>query len=290
MQNQIPSMKNIVLLFFILISFFSAAQNSEAKNEMYRFKNGKSLEKALKDPLNAVYVSASDYTDSVFPNAAILQLKNVEHLVVAGRFCRDKKGDSLLAPLKVRIDSVALKSLTKLKYLELTYFDFHEFPVAICSLTQLKGLSIAVSFLDSIPDEIARMKSLQLVEFRLNELHSLPAVFSTMDSLVEIDLANNRFTKIPEVTLQMKNLQSLILSNIETDQEFIGDWRWPFRMYINRINYYKDTKTLLSLLKSPSLRHIYIQVNTTEEQNRILDTMLAGDDSKKIYWRIAQMN
>lgn len=283
-------MKNLLLFFFILIPLVSAAQNSDAKNEMYRFKSGKPLEKALKDPLHAIYVTENNYTDSVFPNAEILQLKNVEHLVVMGRFCRQKKGDSLMAPLKIRIDTVALKSLTKLKYLELSYFDFHEFPVAICSLTQLKGLSIAISFIDSIPDEIARMKSLQLVEFRLNELHSLPPVFATMDSLVEIDLANNRFTKIPEVTLQMKNLNTLILSNIETDQEFIGDWRWPHRMYINRINYYKETESLGKLLKSSSLRHIYIQVNTTDEQNRILDTMLAGDDSKKIYWRIAQMN
>lgn len=278
-------MRKLLTSLFLLLAFFCFAQTSE----LYRFKSGKPLSKAIKDPLNAVFVEEDNYTDSVFPNAAICQLKNVEHLIIKGRFCRQKKTDSLLAPLKIRIDTVALKQLKQLQYLEFSTFDFHEFPKEICAITQLKGLAIALCFVDSLPPEIARLKNLEILQVRLNNLTSLPASLATMDNLSEIDLANNRFVTIPQVLLKMKNLHSVIFSNVESDREYVCDYHWPFLIHINTIDYAGEIETLDSLLRLPGFEKIHLQVNSTAEKNSLLS--LVHDDllSEKISWRIAVM-
>jgi Leucine-rich repeat (LRR) protein len=261
-----------LLLLFLLSAFSLHSQNTTAENEIYRTFGGASLSKALKHPLTAKFVVVDNYQDSIFPNEEILRLKNVEHLRISARNCRLHKTDSLLSPLKIKIDTNKLRELTSLKYLELSSFDFSNFPVEICAMTNLEGLALSLGFIDSIPKEIARMKNLEVLELRLNNISFLPDEITRMENLTVLDLSNNLFRTLPPQLLHISKLKTLNLANFESERAFEVGWMWPYTISINQVECKPQAELLRSLAKLGSLKtadialpsHMYFQELVTQ--------------------------
>ncbi|MBI3511721.1 MAG: leucine-rich repeat domain-containing protein [Bacteroidetes bacterium] len=257
------------LSLFLLFPLAIHAEKTPAEKAMYSEKRGKPIETALKNPLRATFVEYENYSDSVFPDDKIMLLRNVEHLSVQGRFCREKKTDSLQAPLKIRIDTLRLKELKNLKYLELSYFNFDDFPMGICCLDKLKGLAIGVSFADTIPEEISRMKSLEVLMVRVNNLKTLPASIAEMDSLTVLDLANNLFTDIPPQILKMKNIHSVIFSNNEAPVPVLISSSWPYECPVNHLHFDLCTPTVTALLNKENIKELSLSAPGSDMESRM---------------------
>lgn len=241
----IISLKNVCAVIFVFISFCSIGQERNAVKELYHPRSPKTLKQALRHSSKAKSVQVIyAYSDSIFPSEQMLALKNVENISVFRPYFstrarkKAKRGEVTLKPYPtVRIDTIALKQLSHLKYLQFVNVDFENFPIGICCLRQLKGLAIALSSVDTIPKELGKMTNLIALGLSLNNIRFLPKEIMKLDSLRYLDLANNAFETIPSELLQMQNLETIDLSNKEQSFEDTLGINWPIVIHTNKITY-----------------------------------------------------
>lgn len=233
------------------------------------------LNKAKKlNPDEVEHLFIQGYEDSIFPNGDILKFRNLKSLFIVGRWVKSKKSDSItLPPLKLTIDTNGLKKMKNMKLLDMSFFDFSEFPSEFLLLDQLEYLVLGSSLISDVPPEINKLKKLDHLSFRLNNLTSLPTEISSLKKLRAIDLANNRLDHIPDFLLEMDSLSFISLANTETKTEMPnGVWYWPFHLYTNDINYFKSLDKL-ETLATKGHNNINIQVNNSLEKERLKNRM-----------------
>lgn len=278
-----------IIIVFIFIFINCLAQKNFYK-EFYHAKY-KTLKQALRNPLRAKNVNIDHYSDSIFPNAELSKLKNVENLCLRSLIHYSKKyakenpdSDSLFPFPKIRIDTTALKQLSHLKYLTVAGFDFSYFVNNIGALKGLVGLAINIGTIDSLPKEIGQFKNLVVLDLRLNNINSLPKEILQLNSLKYLNLANNSFTTIPVELLSIKNLEEVNLTNAEMQSERGAEFSWPFVIHLNKIDYSKEIELLTSFIKLQNVKHIFISHQTTEEKNRIKSKVTDKNLLSKIKW------
>lgn len=281
----------IIFLLCLLFPLIAFAQKSEAEKALYRLpKYNKTLKNVLKAPEAADYVYIENYSDSIFPNAEILQLKNVVHIFVKGKSLRTQKNEPEKSPQKIRIDTTALKQLTQLKYLEFSNFDFSTFPRELFAMQNIKGLAINSCMLKNIPAQIPALKNLVVLNLRLNEISSLPATLAQMDSLRVLDLTNNAFTKIPEILTSLKHIEKINLANAVMMDPGIISQDWPYNGSVNEFNFYERVEALKTVLSLPTLKTLYLQVDSREEKKRIIEKLNNTGLSDKIDFTVRPEN
>jgi len=270
-------MRNVLIICLLLqISYCFGQKNSKEQKELYD-EEATSLTRALKHPDKTKRVSVLMYSDSIFPNDDILKLRNVEHIILSGRNeLRQKKTDTPIAPIKLRIDTNKLKQLQKLKYLSFIYFDFRKFPVELCSVRQLVGLTMCICLIDSLPEEIGNLTNLKVLMIRINNVKELPKGIVKLDSLEVIDLCNNRFRKIPKELSEIKNLRKIYLTNAEGRADSVMYWKWPYPLYNNTSSYdNSEILTVKKILDNKQLEKIYLPfVGVTSEETDNLELKL----------------
>ena len=291
MENCIyPPLKKIFTLFFLFISIYGFGQKNFRKEA---FPNHyKSLKQALRNPLHARKVEIR-YADSIFPNDAVLKLRNVENIAwyASGPSIGEIKNakrkklnirDSIFPFPKIRIDTTALKQLSHLKYLSFIGFS-NGFPKGICVLKNLKTLSIVLGDIDSIPPEIGNLKNLVLLDFPWNNINFLPQEIIQLDSLKYLGLGHNSFTNIPLQLLSLKKLEDVNLGNGgQSDEDPLGI-EWPYKVHINKINYIREIELFESLLNLKNIKHVFI-ASPIEEKNKLFLRITDKKLCEKIKW------
>ena len=197
-------MKKTGIILILFISVNSFAQRSVTR-ELYPAKY-KTLKQALRNQSYARKVEVYNYSDSVFPNKELLKLKNVENICLRASMppikrlmdnrsikrlkdIRPNMGDSTYAFSKIRIDTIALKQLTHLKYLTIVGFDFDRCLKDIFVVKNLAGLAINFCSISFIPKEIAQLNNLEILDLRLNDINSLPQEINQLDNLKVFDFS-----------------------------------------------------------------------------------------------------
>ncbi|MBI4946758.1 MAG: leucine-rich repeat domain-containing protein [Bacteroidetes bacterium] len=291
--------KLICIIIMLFIAFQSIGQVRKTVKKLYHPRpDPKTIKRALKQPLKAINISGF-YSDSVFPNAQLLKLKNVENIKLTGYWPRYKDirkarnvkvfvKDSIVIFPKIRIDTVALRQLDHLKYLRFDGFDFDDFPKGLCVLKKLKALSISLCSIDTIPSEIENMTNLEVLDLRCNNIKSLPEEIIKLDSLKILDLTNNLFTKIPSVLLSMHKLEEINLANIEFGHEDTIAINWPFVLHVNKINYFQETETFINLLHLKELKAVLIYLQNREDKEKLKSIIRDKKLLRKIGWQLMQ--
>jgi hypothetical protein len=234
-------------------------------------------------------VTYHDYADSVFPNEALLRLKNLEAVSVWGRTMVRERRMVAVPPIVLRVDTVKLKELPRLKHVSLSCFDMRFPPEGLSAIAELEGLSLSICHLERLPKDIGRMRSLRALDLRVNYLDSLPPEIADLDSLRSIDLVNNHFRRVPMTLAGCASLERIHLQNDEGGHADYGiekEWvttsfNWPFPVCANHIDWRASRAELEILLQQPQLEFIRLHARDCRGE-RIAQLEL---DSKKIQFR-----
>ena len=264
----------------------SAAQRTEAEKELRKIWSSRFLDPpARKDPLTITRLALTEYTDSVFPNQEILRYKNLVSVRLTGRSVRIRRKDIAQRPVRLSIDTLALKELPSLRYLSLTQFDLSEFPDGIFQMKKLEGLELLACQVESLPDRISELHALKALHLPVNYLSDLPMSMVSMNSLKSLDLVNNHFLQTPKVISHLHSLRILDIGNREGNREFeILGQNWPFPMCMNHLDWESDTTVVMTLLRSPALQKLVLPRNECAEKARFKS--VAGDRiiRRKVAW------
>lgn len=266
-------------------------QDRHAERSLRKAGKGKPIEKVRTRYLEEVRsVSYRQYADSVFPNEALLRLKNLESVFVVGRTWEQQRKRIGVPPIRLRIDTVKLKELAHLKYVSLSGFNLSVPPEGLASIAGLQGLEIFQCMLDSLPKDVGRMRYLRALALRVNYLGSLPPEIAELDSLRSIDLNNDHFREVPLELTGCASLERIYLSNDESghmDREgaerefFTIGFDWPFPLCANHIDWRTDEPQLSVLLEGPKLEYIRLHARDRRDQK----AARAKLGSKKIRFR-----
>ncbi len=269
-------MRGLLIFLGLWCCCGAIAQDKRAERNLRKARNGKAIEQVKPRKWEKVRaVTCLQYTDSVFPNEALLRLKNVESIYLWGRTWKRERKYIPLPPIPLRIDTVALKRLPHLKYVSLRCFDLRKPPTGLSSITGLEGLEMNVCLLDSLPDDIGRMRNLRALDLRLNYLKDLPPEIAELDSLRSINLVNNHFRRVPVELAGCVSLERIYLSNDETghgidhgyEPEYqLVNWDWDFPLCSNHIDWRGQLPALRALLDLPRLEYIRLHARGCKEQ------------------------
>ncbi|GEM_PF-5684964 len=197
---------------FLLIA--GCQSRLQVEKDHYSNRKWLTLEEAVKlDPKSVTAISISNYTDSIFPNEALVRFKNLERLQVLGPWHPWVKKRS--KDLKLDFRSELADLFPHLKRLSLLGFKQEEFPVELLQLKQLESLSLFAFGIQHLPENLDELQQLKLLELRMNCLESLPASLANMPNLEVLDLSNNALTRIPEVLFRCTAIQKLWIGNSE---------------------------------------------------------------------------
>lgn len=267
-----------ILILTICSSLIAcSAQKSATEKAIYGSKKGLSLKEASrKDPLLVEHLVIWNYTDSIFPNQAILQFPNLTHLEVYAPW-ENNNADYRRA--EISIDSLGLTKLSGLLYLELINFNFKVFPKPLLQLGNLKGLLFALTGLTEIPGEIDKLSQLELLSIRLNNVSSLPISISNIRELKHLDLGNNLFTNIPKVLFDSPSLEVVNLSNPEGYER---RKKYYYKIPTNEIDYSIDRNNPISLIDAAQLNSLKIEVLDCPQRTNVRKIVKECDSKNKL--------
>lgn len=245
----------------------------------------RTLKKALKHAEEVRSLWYTNYPDTVFPNATLLNFPHLESLTIIGPMVRARKKAPEYPPTRLQIDTVALEHLPDLKYLWLSQFDLRSMPDGLFSLSNLEGLAFNYCVMDSIPSAIGELKNLKALLIGSTQIDSLPETITALPHLETLILWQCHFTSIPDQLERMPNLRRLRLDNPwHLGEGPKGTWNWPFPSCANHIDYEREIGKFRALLSREQLQHVAISLYRCDSKwsikQAIVDTMLL----KKIKW------
>ncbi|MEO8590818.1 MAG: hypothetical protein ABI432_15690 [Flavobacteriales bacterium] len=279
-----------VLGILLCCAFCSEAQDRHAEKALRKAMKGKPIERVkARNWERQRSVVCLDYTDTVFPNEALLRLKNIESVHMRGLTYERKRKVFAVPPIRLRIDTVKLKQLTCLKYVSLSGFDLRIPPEGLSVITDLEGLDLTLCHLESMPKDIGRMRKLRALVLRLNYLSDLPQEMAELDSLRSIDMVNNHFRHLPTALAGCASLERIYLSNDEIGDRKDGyeqEWAkisfdWPFPLCANHIDWRASAPELKALLDLPRLEFIRLHARLCKDQKIAREEL----GSSKIHFR-----
>ncbi|MBD3341513.1 MAG: hypothetical protein GF353_20585 [Candidatus Lokiarchaeota archaeon] len=130
----------------------------------------------------------------------------------------------------------ALKNLSSLEVIELTYntirripkwigklkklkrislnsnFSFIKLPHSLGQLKNLKELSLWNNKVKFLPKSIGTLESLEFLNLRVNQLEEIPKTIGNLESLKVLDIYDNRLKKLPSTIGSLRSLEKLILN------------------------------------------------------------------------------
>lgn len=263
------------------------AQQLPLEKQARRARNAISLERIDArgiDPATVTRIALPNYSDTVFPCKDLLRFRNLQSVWVSGVPVFLKKNDDRL-PIRLEIDTGALRQLPALRYIEFEFFDFSTFPSTFFGMRDLHGLSMTGCLIDSLPTAIAEMKELKYLGLRLNHLASLPTSLAKLDSLRFLDLNNNHFLRLPDVLVEMPSLQKLFLGNAEGNEERADlGFGYHAPLCINHFDWEVDTSGFAALLRRPNLSVVHIPRDECSDRLYLLRAFPGKPFANKVSW------
>jgi Leucine-rich repeat (LRR) protein len=193
-----------IVLLSCFVASIGYAQKKEKKPKKY-----KSLEKALKKPLEVKHLQINWTKTELLIDSSIGQLKNLEILTV--RNAINDKSFELHLPLEVF-------ELTNLRELRLFNVYSGSLEEKIDQLTELRILHLAHMNFEEMPTKICNLKNLEELDLTINDISQLPDCFSQLTKLKQLSLANNAFREFPVILFKIDALEDIVLNNREGNE------------------------------------------------------------------------
>ncbi|MEM7484310.1 MAG: leucine-rich repeat domain-containing protein [Bacteroidota bacterium] len=123
--------------------------------------------------------------------------------------------DGKLVKLDLELDSLptAIRYLTNLRELDLSFSSLTSLPPEIGNLTNLGKLLLSLNSLTSLPPEIGNLTNLEELALNQNSLTSVPPEISKLTNLVDLRLWGNSLVSVPAEIGNLTNLEELRLDS-----------------------------------------------------------------------------
>jgi len=181
-----------------------------------RYNNGiDSVRKYLKEQEYLKYLTIEEFHSYIDKEdyEAVNKLRKVQpHVDRLGiQFKKGKITRLIMNGYHLKKIPSAIRALTSLEHLELSFNMLESLPKWIGELTSLKELQVYNNQLESLPQSFGELESLQILKAFNNNLTTLPESFGNLKSLRNLELYNNKLTSLPESIGNLINLAELEL-------------------------------------------------------------------------------
>ncbi len=208
-------------------------------------------------------------SDSVFPSTNLLNFKNLEYVFISYERSYDKHVNH---PVELRLDTMAMKSLTNLRYIEIVGAQLIGDWTFLGNHVQIQGLSF--NFCGILREQLNSLipANLEYLNLEYNMITDINPIIEKCQKLEFLRINGNPLNSLPtirsESLVTFESYDCFFVSQeyrFELEYDFlINTGSWPDFDFTS-INIGENTQGLETLLFSPHFKSLVITIDSNDD-------------------------